>query len=153
MIEVIMMRSFWYINRWFRLILLRWFALLFSHLHTVDCKPRASVQLFMTDVALEMFSLLMLNENLFIIKISITVPEITVQETPWKNSFAHSKRLAKNEQHITGYQRQTSPVFHALSLYLLQSSTKATPLATFTIRRAGFMLWAYHWCITIRGSG
>lgn len=54
------------------------FALLFPHLHTVDCKPGASVQLFMTDVALEMFSLLMLNENLFIVKISVTVPEITV---------------------------------------------------------------------------
>lgn len=52
------------------------FALLFSHLHTMDCKPRASVQFFMTDVALEMFRLLMLNENLFIIKISVTVPEI-----------------------------------------------------------------------------
>lgn len=57
---------------------MRWSALFFPHLHTVDRKPRASVELFMTDVALEMFGLLMLNENLFIIEISVTVPEITV---------------------------------------------------------------------------
>lgn len=51
---------------------------MFPHLHTVDCEPRARVQLFMTYVALEMFGLLMLNEYLFIIKVSVTVPEVTV---------------------------------------------------------------------------
>lgn len=55
--------------------------LLFSHLHTVDCKARASVQLFMTDVALEVFGLLMLYKDLFIIKISVTVPEFAVEES------------------------------------------------------------------------
>lgn len=55
------------------------------YLHTMNCKPRASVQLFMADVALEMFSLLMLNENLFIIKISVTVPEDSLGNYP-KNS-------------------------------------------------------------------
>ncbi len=53
-------------------------AFLIPHLHTVDCKPGAGVQLFVTDVALEVFGLLMLNENLFIIKISVTVPETAV---------------------------------------------------------------------------
>lgn len=35
----------------------------------------------MTDVALEVFGFLMLDENLFIIEISVTVPEITAEET------------------------------------------------------------------------
>jgi len=47
----------------------------------VDGEPGASVQLLMTDVTLEMFGLLMLNENFLIVKISVTVPETTAQET------------------------------------------------------------------------
>lgn len=54
---------------------------LLPHLHAVDCKSGAGVELFMTDVALEMFGLLMLDENLLIIKISVTVPEITAEES------------------------------------------------------------------------
>lgn len=47
------------------------------HLHTVNTEAGASVELFMTNVALEVFRLLMLNENLFIVEFSIAVP------APW----------------------------------------------------------------------
>lgn len=47
----------------------------------MDGEPGAGVQLLMTDVALEVFGFLMLDENLFIIEISVTVPEITAEET------------------------------------------------------------------------
>lgn len=40
----------------------------------MDGEPGAGVQLLMTDVALEVFGFLMLDENLFIIEISVTVP-------------------------------------------------------------------------------
>lgn len=47
----------------------------------MDSEPRTSVQLFMANMAFEMFRLLMLNENLFVIKISVTIPEITAKDT------------------------------------------------------------------------
>lgn len=47
----------------------------------MDGEPGAGVQLLMTDVALEVFGFLMLDENFFIIEISVTVPEITAEET------------------------------------------------------------------------
>lgn len=45
-----------------------------TNLHTVDCQPWTSVQLLVTYMALKMFGLLMLDEDLFIIEISITIP-------------------------------------------------------------------------------
>lgn len=50
------------------------------YLHTMYSQTRSSVQLFMTNVALEVFRLLMLNEYFFIIEVSVAVPfEISVK--------------------------------------------------------------------------
>ena len=43
-------------------------------------KSRSSVQFLVTQVTFEMFGFLMLNKNLFIIKFSVTVPNILVKE-------------------------------------------------------------------------
>lgn len=45
-----------------------------THLHAMDSQARTSVQLLVANMAFKMLCLLMLNEDLFIIKVSITVP-------------------------------------------------------------------------------
>ena len=44
-------------------------------LHAVDGQAGARVQLFVTNVTLEMFCFLVLNQNLLIVKFSVAIPE------------------------------------------------------------------------------
>ena len=44
-------------------------------LHAVDGEARASVELLVTNVTLEVFCFLMLNQNLLIIKLPVAIPE------------------------------------------------------------------------------
>jgi len=48
---------------------------LFVHLHAVNWKTRACVQLFVANVALEVLCLLVLNQDLLVIEFPIAVPE------------------------------------------------------------------------------
>lgn len=45
-----------------------------TNLHAVNGQAWPSVQLFMTNVAFEMLGLLVLDEDLFVIEVSITIP-------------------------------------------------------------------------------
>jgi hypothetical protein len=44
-------------------------------LHAVDGQARPRVQLFVTDMALEVLRLLMLDQNLLVVELAIAVPE------------------------------------------------------------------------------
>lgn len=54
--------------------LLQWFLM---NLHAVDGEARACVEASVADVALEVFRLLVLDQDLLIVKLSVAVP------TPW----------------------------------------------------------------------
>jgi hypothetical protein len=45
------------------------------NLHAVNGQARTRVQLLVADVTLKVFGLLMLNQDLFVVKLSIAVPE------------------------------------------------------------------------------
>ena len=46
-----------------------------TYLHAMDCQTRSCVQLLVAYMTLEMLCLLMLYENLFIVKFSVTILE------------------------------------------------------------------------------
>lgn len=48
---------------------------LLVHLHTVDRQSRSGVQLLVTDVALEVLRLLVLNQDLLVVELAVAVPE------------------------------------------------------------------------------
>ena len=47
------------------------------HLHTMNGETRSSVQLFVTYVTFKMLGFLMLDKNLFIIELSVTIPDLS----------------------------------------------------------------------------
>lgn len=47
-----------------------------THLHTMNGQAGARVQLFMAYMTFKVFSLLMLDEDLFVVKVTITIPSV-----------------------------------------------------------------------------
>lgn len=70
---------------------------LFVNLHTVDGQTRPGIQLFVADVTLEVFGLLVLNQNLLVIELAIAIPVPTngdqsvptSDRPPTSNTYQH----------------------------------------------------------------
>lgn len=88
-----------------------------TYLHAMDSQTRTSVQLLVANVALKMLCLLMLNEDLFIVKVPVTVPLvirqglISNQENKPNNKKIHHTELKFTKINIRnpGYQWQRRP--------------------------------------------
>ena len=52
------------------------------HLRAVNGQPRSSVELLVADVALEVFCLLVVDEDLLVVKLPLTVPAEVAERTP-----------------------------------------------------------------------
>ena len=80
-------------------------------LHAVYRESRSSVQFLVTDVTLEVLGFLMLNQNLLIIKLSVTIPRICITLV-----------LSYNPHHKTTHQHQGLDCFFfflpILSVYM-----------------------------------
>ena len=61
-----------------------------SYLHAVNSQAGTSVQLLVANVAFKMLCLLMLNEDFFIVKVSIAIPSAVVKV---HNKFSISQNL------------------------------------------------------------